>query len=93
VLYQRRLVAGLPRIISLRGMSPMLLMPPTLFFPSICTKRELAPAEFVEPLKIASFETESIFVLHRVKGRYSNLWSQYDLCVVGQRGTLCEAKW
>jgi len=46
---------------------PMLLMPLTMFSPSICTKRELAPAEFVEPLKIASFETESIFVLHRVK--------------------------
>jgi len=28
-----------------------------------------------------------------MKWRNSNLWSQYDLYVVGQYGVLCEIKW
>jgi len=31
--------------------------------------------------------------MHRVKWRNNNLWSQYDLYVVGQHGVLCEVKW
>jgi len=28
-----------------------------------------------------------------MKWRNSNLWSEYDLYVVGQYGVLCEIKW
>jgi len=32
--------------------------------------------------------------LHRVKWRYSNLWSHYTVHVVGQHGVLCcKVKW
>jgi len=31
--------------------------------------------------------------MRMVKCRNSNLWSHYDLCVVGQDGVLCEVKW
>jgi len=31
--------------------------------------------------------------IRRVKWRHSSLWSQYDLCVVGQHGVLWEVKW
>jgi len=32
-------------------------------------------------------------IIHRTEWRHSNLWSQYDLCVVGQHGVMCEVKW
>jgi len=32
-------------------------------------------------------------LIHRVKWRHSNLWSHYDLYVLGQHGVLCEVKW
>jgi len=31
--------------------------------------------------------------IHRVKWRHSNLWSQYDLHVVGHAIVLCEVNW
>ena len=31
--------------------------------------------------------------IHRVKWHHSNLWSQYDLYVLGQHGILCKVKW
>jgi len=31
--------------------------------------------------------------MRRVNWRHSNLWSQYDLYVVGQHDVLCEVKW
>jgi len=34
-----------------------------------------------------------VIIIHRVKWHRSNLWSHYDLCVVGQHGVLCEVKW
>ena len=32
-------------------------------------------------------------VLHRVKSRYRNLWSRYDLYVVGRDAILCKVNW
>jgi len=32
-------------------------------------------------------------LIRMVKWRYSNLWSHYNLCVVGQHGIQCEVKW
>jgi len=34
----------------------------------------------------------SIHTIHRMMWRHSNLWSQYDLCDVGQQSVLCKVK-
>jgi len=62
----------------------------------ICPRTNILRASFTCMWHLASHDSYWIVCKirrARVKGRQSNLWSRYDLCVVQQHGKLCVVKW
>ena len=45
---------------------------------------------FLSFYRTMHFSAKHGIAIHRMKWRHCNLWSQYDLYVVGQHGVLCE---